>query len=178
MSDARVTLVPLGRAHLARTQTWANDPELMRLMDRSQRVTEADHEAWFESLGRRKDCAYFAIETSAPGPEGSGLRLPQHVGNVWLWAIDRRHRKAELRVVIGEAEARGQGLGVEAIDQLCRHAFDHLGLHRIYAYVLTINPMAQGAFERAGFVVEGSLREDRWTGEGFVDAYLLARLKG
>jgi RimJ/RimL family protein N-acetyltransferase len=178
VSEARVNLVPLGRAHLARTKAWANDPELMRLMDRSQPVTDAEHEAWFEALGRREDCAYFAVETAAPNPKGPGLRIPQHVGNVWLWEIDARHRKAELRIVIGEHEARGQRLGVEAIDQLCRHAFDHLGLHRIYAYVLTINPMARRAFERAGFVVEGTLREDRWTGERFVDAFLLARLKG
>lgn len=187
MTEARVTLVPLGRAHLARTQAWANNPELMRLMDRSKAVTDAEHEFWFEGLGRRNDCAYFAVEIDPPGPgpglripgsEEPGLRHPQHVGNVWLWAIDPRHRKAELRVVIGETEKRGQGLGVAAIDQMCRHAFDRLDLHRIYAYVLAINPMARGAFERAGFALEGTLRDDRWTGECFVDSYLLARLKG
>ena len=168
MSDGRVTLVPLGRAHLARTRTWANDPELMRLMDRSNQVTEDEHEFWFDHLGRRKDCSYFAVETAAA----------RHVGNVWLWAIDTRHRKAEVRVVIGETEARGQGLGAQAIDQVCRHAFESFDLHRVYAYVLTINPAARRAFERARFAVEGTLREDRWTGERFVDTYLLARLKG
>jgi RimJ/RimL family protein N-acetyltransferase len=162
-----VILVPLGRGHLARTRAWANDPELMRLMGRSQPVTKAEHDVWFDGLSRRKDCAYFALETAAA----------QHVGNVWLWAIDTRHRKAELRIVIGETEARGQGHGVSAIDQMCRYAFGHLDLHRIYAYVLAINPMARRAFERAGFGVEGTLREDRWTGERFVDACLLARLK-
>ena len=28
------------------------------------------------------------------------------VGNVWLWAIDGRHRHAELRIVVGAAEAQ------------------------------------------------------------------------
>jgi RimJ/RimL family protein N-acetyltransferase len=98
------------------------------------------------------------------------------VGNVWLWDIDRRHGKAELRVVIGRQEARGKGLGVEAIDQLCRHAFERLGLHRVYAYVLAINPAARRAFERAGFVLEGTLRDDRRAGDGYVDGYLLARV--
>ena len=163
----RLELVPLDRPHLARTREWANDPELMRLMDRKQPVTPVEHEAWFASLPRRADCAYFAIET---------LDGRAHIGNVWLWDIDRRHRKAELRVVVGDRSARGQGLGAEAIDRLCRHAFDTLGLHRVYAYVLGINPSARRAFERAGFTLEGTLRDDRWAVDRFIDTYLLARV--
>lgn len=165
----RVRLVPLDRRHLARTRTWANDPDLMRLMDRARVVSEAEHHAWFEALARHDDRAYFAIETA-----GEAL----HVGNVWLSAIDRRHRKAELRVVIGDATARGRGIGIAAIDRMCRHAFDELNLHRIYAYVLAINPAALRAFERAGFAIEGTLRGDRWTGDAFVDTYLMARVSG
>lgn len=162
----RVRLVPLGRSHLERTLAWANAPELMRLMDRQRLVSAEEHETWFTSVVQGGDCAYFAIET----PQAA------HVGNVWLWAIDRRHRKAELRVVIGEQAARGQGLGAAAIDELCRHGFEQLGLHRIYAYVLAVNPAARRAFERAGFVLEGTLRDDRWAGDRFVDAHLLARV--
>ena len=165
----RLEIVPLDRPHLARTREWANDPELMRLMDRKQPVLPAEHEAWFASLRRRADCAYFAIET---------LDGRAHIGNVWLWDIDRRHRKAELRVVVGDRGARGQGLGAEAIDRLCRHAFDTLGLHRVYAYVLDINPSARRAFERAGFTLEGTLRDDRWAVDRFIDTYLLARVNG
>src|SRR5882672_2779485 len=99
-SGTRVKLVPLAHTHLPRTRAWANDPELMRLMNREHPVAEDEHAAWFESLGRRNDCVYFAIETT----EGS-----EHVGNVWLWAIDAQNRKAELRIVIGEAARRHQG---------------------------------------------------------------------
>lgn len=163
----RVRLVPLESRHLERTRVWANDPAIMRLMDRAQPVSAGEHEAWFLALAGRDDCAYFAIETAEPDP---------HVGNVWFFAIDRRHRKAELRVVIGEPAARGKGYGAEAIDRLCRHGFNELGLHRIYAYVLAINPAARRAFERAGFALEGTLRDDRWSDGCFVDAHLLARV--
>jgi len=164
----RVRLVPLDRPHLAQTREWANDPQLMRLMDRQRPVSVAEHDAWFAFVSHSDDCAYFAIETV----DGRA-----HVGNVWLWAIDQRHRKAELRVVIGDEAARGRGMGAEAIDRLCRHGFDRLGLHRIYAYVLSINPAARRAFERAGFALEGVLRDDRWAEDRFVDTYLLARLR-
>jgi RimJ/RimL family protein N-acetyltransferase len=163
----RLELVPLDRPHLARTREWANDPELMRLMDRKQPVSPVEHEAWFASLPRRADCAYFAIETV----DGRA-----HIGNIWLWDIDRRHRKAELRVVVGDRGARGKGLGAEAIDRLCRYAFEKLDLHRVYAYVLGINPSARKAFERAGFSLEGTLRDDRWAVDRFIDSYLLARV--
>jgi RimJ/RimL family protein N-acetyltransferase len=162
-----VRLVPLDRRHLEQTRVWANDPDIMRLMDRAKPVSRDEHEAWFVSLAGRDDCSYFAIETAD---------AQLHVGNVWLFAIERRHRKAELRVVIGEPTARGRGYGSEAIDQLCQHAFATLGLHRIYAYVLAVNRRAQRSFEHAGFALEGRLRDDRWSGGGFVDTYLLARV--
>jgi RimJ/RimL family protein N-acetyltransferase len=162
-----VTLVPLDRLHLERTRSWANDPELMRRMDRVARVTEDEHEAWFAALATRSDCAYFAIE------QGDERR---HVGNAWLWAIDRRHRKAELRIVVGDASARGRGVGAQAIDLLCRYGFEQLHLHRVYAYVLAVNPAARRAFEKAGFVAEGTLKDDRTLDAGFCDVYLLARL--
>jgi RimJ/RimL family protein N-acetyltransferase len=162
-----VTLVALDRVHLARTRAWANDAEIARLMNRERPVTEAEHENWFESIRQREDCAFFAVEAGEPAA---------HVGNVWLWAIDPRHRKAELRVVIGEPAARGHGVGTDAIDQMCRYGFERLSLHRIYAYVLAINPRARRAFERAGFALEGTLRDDRWTGDEFTDTYVLARL--
>jgi len=164
----RVTLRPLERRHLERTRAWANDPGLMRLLGRERPVSEAEHEEWFERVvGGRADCAYFAVEAN-PGGE--------HVGNVWLWDIDGRHRRAELRIVIGDPEPAGRGAGTEAITLLCDHAFGALGLHRVYAYVLAFNPRARRSFEKAGFVLEGTLREDRRSGDAYTDVYLLGKL--
>ena len=160
-----VSLRPLELRHLEKTREWANDPELMRLLNRAQPVSESVHAEWFASLNDRKDCRYFAIETVAQNI---------HVGNVWLWDIDPRHRRAELRIVMG-TEYTGKGAGTEAIARLCDYAFRELNLHKVYAYVLAINPRARRAFEKAGFVLEGRLREDRWIGDTFVDVYLLAK---
>jgi RimJ/RimL family protein N-acetyltransferase len=161
-------LCPLERRHLEVTRAWANDPELMRLLDRSKVVSEEEHEHWFVSLAARSDCAYFTIETNEDA---------RHVGNVWLWDIDCRHQKAELRIVIGDRAHLGRGVGTEAISLLCDYAFTRLKLHKVYAYVLAINPRALRAFEKAGFVVEGTLREDRRVDESFTDVYLLGKLR-
>jgi RimJ/RimL family protein N-acetyltransferase len=175
-ASPRITLVPLDRTHMARTQAWANDPDTARLMNRVNPVSDAEHETWFQSILIRPDCAYFAIEQSGAQSDAP-TDQPHHIGNVWLWDIDMRHHKAELRVVVGEPAARGRCIGAEAIDLLCRHGFEHLNLHRIYAYVLAINPGARRSFENAGFRLEGTLRDDRWSVDGYVDTWLLGRLK-
>ena len=163
-----VRLRPLDRSHLASTLRWRNDPELSRLLGRLNPVSEAEHERWFTVVVSQPDCRFWAIETMADGA---------HVGNVWLWAIDRRHQKAEVRIAIGDGSARNRGLGSEALDLVARDAFEAVGLHKVYAYVLDINPRALRAFEKAGFSREGLLRLDRWSGDRFVDVHLVARLK-
>jgi len=160
-----VRLRPLERRHLEKTFEWANDPDLMRLLNRAHTVSRNEHEQWFEVIQQREDCRYFAIETV----DGA------HLGNVWLWDIDPRHRRAELRIVMG-LDSTDTGAGTDAIRRLCDHAFQQLNLHKVYAYVLAINPRARRSFEKAGFMLEGTLREDRWIGESFSDVYLLARL--
>lgn len=160
-----VRLCPLAHRHLDKTREWANDPELMRLLNRAHTISRDEHEHWFEGLQQREDCCYFAIETA----DGA------HLGNVWLWAIDPRHRHAELRILM-DLDHAGKGVGSEAINSLCDYAFERLDLHKVYAYVLAINPRARRAFEKAGFVLEGTLREDRWTGAEFTDVHLLGKI--
>ena len=82
----------------------------------------------------------------------------------------RRHRKAEVRIVIGDAgrawarrRHRGHRAGVAATRS------SSSDLHRVYAYVLAFNPRGRRAFEKAGFALEGTLRDDRFDGDGFVD---------
>ncbi len=163
-----IVLRPFERRHMEETRAWANDPELMRLLDRARPISDVEHEKWFAALHDKTDCVYFAIET---------VKDARHIGNVWLWNIDSRHRRAELRILIGSHTDHGRGAGTEAISLLCGYAFERLNLHKVYAYVLGINERARHAFERAGFVLEGTLHEDRWVNDAYTDVYLLGKLR-
>jgi RimJ/RimL family protein N-acetyltransferase len=165
LHEAGLLLAPFEERHLSRTLRWTNDPELARLLGRAGRVAEDEHQQWFRSLSTRTDTVFFAIEVGSANT---------HIGNVWLADIDRRHRKAEVRIVIGDPAQSGSGS--RAIDLIATHAFDAMGLHRLYAYVLAFNPRARRAFEKCGFVLEGTLCDDRFDGTAFVDAFLLGRL--
>ena len=162
---AGIALAPFAEQHLARTLTWTNNPELARLLGRRRRVTAEEHLEWFATLGERADTLFFAIELAAE---------KTHLGNVWLADINHRHRKAEVRIVIGEPGPAGSGS--RAIDLIATHAFGAMRLHRLYAFVLAFNPRARRAFEKAGFALEGTLRDDRYDGSQFTDAFLLSRL--
>lgn len=162
-----VTLCPFDRRHIEPSRNWANDMELARLLDRGRPVCDVEHEQWALSLSQKKDAVFFAIETNEEA---------HHIGNIWLWDIDARHRKAEVRIVIGDTTHTGRGMGTECIQLLSSYAKDRLNLRRLYAYTLSSNPRAKRAFEKAGFEMEGLLREDRWNGERYVDVCLLGLL--
>jgi len=84
----------------------------------------------------------------------------RHIGNVALHGINWQHRRAELRIIMGEADMRGKGYGTEAIHLLLRHAFEKLNLHRVSLGVRADHAQAIRVYEKSGFVVEGRLREE------------------
>ena len=62
--------------------------------------------------------------------------------------------------------------------RLCQHAFEEFGLVKITAYVFTGNPASARVLEKCGFVQEGLLRKHFLKDGKFIDARLLALLKG
>ncbi len=148
-----------GRAHLARPcraddlpllHAWINDRELVVLSAPYRPVHFSDHEAWWASVSSDPSVELFAIRL---------LDDDRLVGTCQLLAIDHRHRSAELQIRIGEPDARGRGLGTEAVGLLLRHAFADLDLRRVSLHVLASNAPAIAAYEKSGFVREGVLRE-------------------
>jgi RimJ/RimL family protein N-acetyltransferase len=58
---------------------------------------------------------------------------------------------AEVSIVIGEADARGRGLGREAMELMLEYGFDEMNLERIWLIVRADNGVAVSLFERLGF---------------------------
>ncbi|PKL46580.1 MAG: hypothetical protein CVV42_15845 [Candidatus Riflebacteria bacterium HGW-Riflebacteria-2] len=160
-----IRLRPFERSDQKKYRDWVNNSEIASLVDRVLPVSDHEHEKWYSSIIENRNCVFFAIESIKP---------VKHIGAIWLWNIDSRHRKAELRVLIGESSAVNKGLGTEAIAMISSFAFNKLNLHRLYAYVLLKNARAIRAFEKAGFVKEGELREDRFIDGVYEDVAFMA----
>lgn len=167
-SGKQVRLRPFEREDAEKYREWVNDPQILSLVDRVRPVTGEEHRRWYETIVSDPHCVIFAIEA---------LPDKRFVGCIWLYGIDSRHRYAELRIVIGDKQSWGRGIGKEAISGMVQFAFKKLDLHKVYAYVLATNARAAAAFEKAGFVREGILKEERYMDGAFVDVVRLGLVR-
>ena len=163
-----VELSPLTDADSETMLRWINERDLVLLSSAYRPVDEVAHREWFDSIRRRQDVAIFGIR------EREGGRL---IGSCQLLAISPTHRKAELQIRIGEAEARGRGYGREAVGLLLDYAFKDLNLHRVELTVLDGNDPAIRLYEGAGFVREGTLRQGAYIDGSYFDVIFMGILR-
>jgi len=165
----RVRLRPLRPSDYGRWLEWINDPVNMDGLDRALPASAEQHEQYIRAnVTENRAAVWFAVET---------LSEREHVGIVWLWDVNDRHRRAEVRIVIG-SEAAGRGYGPDALNALALYAFRTLGLHKLYAYIHERNQRSRKAFERAGFVLEATLKDEAFWNGAFAPVWRLARIDG
>ena len=93
------------------------------------------------------------------------------LGCIDLFDFDARNRKAAIGMYIAP-EARGQGVGKQAVQLLLDYAFGFLHLRMLYAIISVHNTACSHIYEQMGFV--GSSLLANWTLEG--DARLWQKL--
>ncbi len=98
------------------------------------------------------------------------------LGVCGLMDLDRRSRQAQAGIWIGH-DHWNSGLGTDAMRTLCRWGFRELNLHRIWLLVHSTNPKAVRAYEKVGFVKEGTQREDHFVGGRYVDTHVMGILE-
>jgi RimJ/RimL family protein N-acetyltransferase len=135
----------------AAVRRWYRDPELARLTRYQTRpMAEAEIDLFFRSRLLSADALAYAI-----------LELPAErlVGFATFSALDPDNGSVLFHITIGERDAWNRGLGTETTTLMLGHAFERLGLHRVGLTVFAFNERAVRAYEKAGFRVEGRLRE-------------------
>lgn len=139
--------------HRDRWHAWFNDPDITR---------HSDHGLWPNTPERQ--LAF--LESTSHGESDRLVLLirpksqKQVVGVISLSGINWQHRMAQVGMVIGERD-RGPGAilqGLEAKALITRHAFDTMGLERVWGS--QARPLAPWQRYQAlfGFRVEGMLR--------------------
>jgi len=108
----------------------------------------------------------WAIECDGAFAGVTGLNYPDH-----SWGA------ARFFIVIGRKELWNRGLGTAVIKAVVRHGFVNLGLRKITSDYLEPNHGSRVIHERAGFAIEGHLREDAWRQSHWVDRILLSLLR-
>ncbi len=126
-------------------QYWSGSIPSARSFAEFQRtLSEKD----WPSDGRRRSYAILTFEREL-------------IGMVSCYAIDWKHRSAELGVYIGERRLWSHGFGTDAIVTLLRHVFNDLGLGSVHLNTYESNARALRSYEKVGFRAIGARRRFR-----------------
>lgn len=130
--------------------------------------TTADAEAFIrdcmEREGKGQLCRAIVVDGEAVG--GIGVFL----------GSDVYRRSAELGYWLGEPFWR-RGIMSAAVKALCREAFSAFDIVRIHAEPYARNLGSRGVLEKAGFTLEGTLRQSVWKNGELLDSCIYALLK-
>lgn len=110
-------------------------------------------EAFEDMVAGEHDCRLLPCRDGTP------------VGDVVLQQVDMDARNAELGYAIHPDE-EGQGYATEAAELALQHAFDGIGLHRVWAKVNEGNEASMRVLEKLGFEHEGVMRDELYSKHG------------
>ncbi len=167
----RIRLRGVEREDLPVFVEWLNDPEVIENLMMVLPLSTADENRWFEKLADRPpEERPLVIEMKAE----QGWRM---IGNSGFHNLEWKNRSAEIGIVIGDKSIWNRGYGTEAMRLLLRHGFGTLNLNRIYLRVYEPNKRAMRAYEKAGFVLEGRLRQARYKNGQYQDEFIMSVLR-
>ncbi len=167
----RVRLRAVEREDVAKFHEWVNDPEVTHGLAMYLPMSLTDEENWFNSMGKRDPRERpLAIEIR----KGKSWKL---IGNCGVFDIESANSSAELGIKIGEKSEWNKGYGSEVMTLLTRHCIETLNLNRVSLKVYTENVRAVRSYEKAGFVLEGRLREAVYRSGKYDDVLIMSVLR-
>ena len=170
LADDQIRLEPLAQGDVRELLALVADAEIVRF---TRVPTSGVDAAWVSRwIGRYEEGwgdgsrAGFAIRG-----ENGGL-----IGFAALVELDLDHGEAEIGYVVAPA-ARGRGVARRAVDLLTRWGFDELGLERIELRIDPENAGSVKVAERAGYRLDGVLRNVHFKEGARADVGVWSRLR-
>ncbi|WP_312299028.1 GNAT family N-acetyltransferase [Stutzerimonas nitrititolerans] len=152
IETARLFLRRLDAADATQTYAdWLNDPEVNRYLETRHAPQTPE------------SCMAFIRQCNEdPGSKLFGVFLKEtgrHIGNAKIGFLNARYQHAQLSLFIGEKSYWGQGFSSELVRSLTAYGFEKMGLHRLEAGCYEDNLASLRVFLKAGYVVEGFMRD-------------------
>ena len=146
-----VRLAAIDPEHAATWAKWQTNSEFMRLADMDPAIFQSIKatRAWME---KHLD-DWLEHEFSIRTIEGDLL-----IGTTGLGGNLKFHGDAFVGIGIGDPAYWGKGYGTEAMKLVLRYAFMELNLQHVSLDVFEYNQRALHSYEKAGFRVEGRMR--------------------
>jgi ribosomal-protein-alanine N-acetyltransferase len=148
---------------------WTNDREVTRFLSRG---TFPGHAGRFQDEYESLKNSTTDIQLAVCLKEKS-----EYVGIAGLHSINWIARHAEFRILIGEKEYWGKGIGTESVQLLTAYAFEILNLNRIWLGVNAANQKAHQSYLKGGFQEEGCLRQEVYRNGRYFDVIRMSLLR-
>jgi diamine N-acetyltransferase len=167
----RIRLRGVEREDLPLFVQWLNDPEVIEGLLYLAPLSLEDEKHWFDKLADHSPSERpLAIEIQ----EGGTWRM---IGNCSFHNISATNHSAEVGIFIGDKSLWNAGYGTETMQVQVKHGFESLNLNRIMLVVYDDNARAIRAYEKAGFVLEGSMRQARYRHGKYGDELIMSILR-
>jgi RimJ/RimL family protein N-acetyltransferase len=158
------------REDLEKAREMYNDPDVNKFLRPGipYPLRVEDEVKWYESLNPLGDGAYsFAIERISDG---------EYIGSCGIDAVDWKNSHAAVGIFLGK-KYWDRGYGTDAFSTLIDFCFSEMNLHRIYLYVFQFNQRAIHTYEKIGFKVDGTLRENVFKNGKYQDELVMSILR-
>jgi diamine N-acetyltransferase len=167
----RIYLRPAERSDIPRFVAWLSDADVMRNLALRGPISTAHEEGWFERMleGQGRTGYHFVICLVEDGTP---------IGTTGFQDLDWENGSASFGIIIGEKDRWGMGYATEALDVMCDFGFGELRMERIWLHVYSDNTRGQRAYEKSGFVREGTLRRARFQRGRAEDVEVMSQLRG
>jgi RimJ/RimL family protein N-acetyltransferase len=165
-----VYLRPAEREDLPTFVRWFGDAKTTRGLMLRAPFSLAMEEQWFtDMVGRQGTADYHFVICR--------LTDDTPIGTAGLHALDLANGVAEFGISIGEKGEWNKGYGTDALHAICDFGFGELRLHRIELEVYAGNARARRSYEKAGFTLEGTLRERHFAEGRHEDVLVMSLLR-
>ena len=106
------------------------------------------------------------------------MRLSQElIGYAGITNLSRVNQSGEYFILLGEKRYGGRGIGTAVTQQAVTRGFQELGLNRVMLTVSVPNEGGVKAYWKAGFQLEGRLRQAGYRHQRFHDKLVLSVLR-
>lgn len=142
-----------------------SDPAIQRWHARS--MTEDEASGWVKARSDR-----WAHET---GADWAVVERDVLFGRVGFRALDLNDGDGEAAYWVLPS-ARGRGVAARALSAVTAWMFTHAGFHRLELTHSALNDASCRVAQKAGYVLEGTMRQETLHADGWHDMHLHARL--
>lgn len=157
ISNEEITLRLFEKKDISKKIEWINDVSNNAFLHYDLPLNYDKTLEWFESKNNDNRLDLVIEYQNTP------------VGLIGLLNIDRKNRKAEFYITIGEVSHKSKGIGTKATLLLLQIAFEKLNLKKVYLNVDSENIPAIKLYEKVGFVCEGVFIDEMFHNGRFIN---------